>query len=308
MFVALVPTLAAALITTATLVRPPAEQPARIPKEVAIHEARSAPPPLRTLSLRGNPVAFGQGCLEAATPSGPSRPFVLDHDGVRLLMAGWNTAPGSGRSWNHVILRAADGTEIDRRGAPNSLTFVPVYLDGSGYEGKAVYLEAVDDADQNGWSMFCIDDVRTASLPGPRSRALDPLPAFDPVRSIALEDEGTRVEVSRHNGAITRIFDRKGKLDLIREPRLAGNFKFSLPLPGKEPWETIEANYFLGDSQRLSSFDLDRAAHRLTLRWHGPLVSRTGETYDLAARMGIELTGAKRRKRYQRPQPNPSTP
>ena len=70
---------------------------------------------------------------------------------------------------------------------------------------------------------------------------------------------------------------------------MAGNFKFTLPLPGKEPWETIEANYVLGKDQPLSSFDLD--GRTLTLLWRKPLENRAGEKYDLAATMGIELEG-----------------
>jgi hypothetical protein len=192
-----------------------------------------------------------------------SKPFVLDNDGVRLLIAGWNSAPGSNRSWNYVMLKAADGTEIDRRRPLNSLTFAPVFLDGSGHKGKLVYVEAVDDADQNGFSMFCIDDVRTVSLSTRQSQPLRPLPDFDDRRSINLENDRYRIEVSRANGTITRILEKPFKLDLIREPRLGGNFKFTLPLPGKEPWETIEANYILGKDQPLSSFDV--RGRKLTL-------------------------------------------
>jgi hypothetical protein len=124
-----------------------------------------------------------------------------------------------------------------------------VLLDGSGHKGKLVYVEAVDDADQKGFSMFCIDDVRTVPNPYGPARPVAPLPEFDARNSIKLENDRYRVEVNRANGAITRILDKAGKLELIREPRLAGNFKFTLPLPGKEPWETIEANYILGNDQ-----------------------------------------------------------
>jgi len=231
--------------------------------------------------------AWSGGRGEAATGCLKSRPFVLDNDGVRLLIAGWNTGPGSNRSWNHVTLKAADGTEIARRAPLNSLTFAPVFLDGSGHKGKLVYVEAVDDADQNVFSMFSIDDVRTISLPPSQTRPLAPLPPFDDGTSIRLENGRYRVEVSRTSGAITRILDKAGNLELIREPRLAGNFKFTLPLPGKEPWETIEANYVLGKDQSLSSFDV--RGQKLSLSWRNPLRSRTGQQYDAAAVMGIEL-------------------
>ncbi len=237
----------------------------------------------------GNSFAWSGGRGEAATGRLKSKPFVLDNDAVRLRIAGWDRAPGSKRTWNYVMLKAADGTEIDRRSAPNSLTFAPVLLDGSGHKGQIVYVEAVDDADQNGFSMFSIDAVRMISLPPSHARPLEPLPRFDDRTSIKLENNRYRVEVSRAHGAITRILDKAGKLELMREPRLAGNFKFTLPLPGKEPWETIEANYILGEVQPLSSFDVQ--GRTLTLLWRQPLKSRTGDKYDVAATMGIELKG-----------------
>ena len=236
----------------------------------------------------GKCFAWSGGQGEAATGCLKSKPFLLDKDAVRLLMAGWNAAPGSNRTWNHVSLKLADGsTEIDRASAPNSLAFVPVVLDGSEFQGKLVYLEALDDADQGGFSMFCIDDVRTVPLPYNRTRPLDPVPEFDDQESIKLENDRYRVEVSRANGTVTRILDTAANLELIREPRLAGNFKFTLPLPGEEPWETIEANYILGKDQPLSSFDLDGGT--LTLVWRKPLKNRAGEEYDVTATMGIEL-------------------
>jgi hypothetical protein len=134
-----------------------------------------------------------------------------------------------------------------------------------------------------------IDDVRTVSLPPSRARPLSPLPEGDDRRRIRLENECYRIEIDRANGAIVRVRDKAGKLDLVREPRLAGNFKFTLPLPGKEPWETIEANYITGSDQALSSFD--SRGRSLTLRWGSPLKNRGGRTYDVAAAMGIALAG-----------------
>ncbi|MHB8956373.1 MAG: DUF6259 domain-containing protein [Pirellulaceae bacterium] len=237
----------------------------------------------------GDSFAWSGGRGEAATGCLKSKPFVLDSDGVRLLVAGWNNAPGSSRCWNYVMLKAADGTEIDRRGAPNNLNFTRVLLDGAGHKGETVYIEAVDDADQAGFSMFCIDDVRMITLPSSPATPLEPPSMFDDTTHLKLENERYRIEVSRSHGTVTRILDKSGRLELIREPRLAGNYKFTLPLPGKEPWQTIDANYILGDRQSLSSFDLE--GQRLTLRWLTPLTSRTGEKYDVGAVMGIALEG-----------------
>jgi len=109
----------------------------------------------------------------------------------------------------------------------------------------------------------------------------------DPEKSIRLEDDRYLVEVGRSRGAVARIRDKKGGLELIAEPRLADNFRFTLPIPGKEPWQTIEANYVWGKHQKLSSFD--SSPKRLALRWNKPLMNYLGETFDASAAMDIEL-------------------
>jgi hypothetical protein len=95
------------------------------------------------------------------------------------------------------------------------------------------------------------------------------------------------VEVSRAHGSITRIRDKQADLELLGEPRLADSFRFSLPIPGKEPWQTIEANYLWGKDQKLRS--CDAGAKKLTLHWGPPLVNYRGEKFDAAATMDIEL-------------------
>jgi hypothetical protein len=224
---------------------------------------------------------------EAATGKLKSKPFTLDKDGVRLLIAGWNSMQGSGkpRKWNYVTLNLADGRELDRVWAPNTTAFVPVMLSGMGYRGQSVYIEAVDDADQETYSMLCIDDVQTVSSP-----LLQPLPrllAFDPRISLKIEDERYLLEVNQSNGAITRIFDKRGSIELIREQRLADSFRFTLPIPGKESWKTIEANYIWGREQKLSSFA--STAKKLALHWDNPLSNYLGEKFDAKAEMDIEL-------------------
>jgi len=106
-------------------------------------------------------------------------------------------------------------------------------------------------------------------------------------KSIKLEDDRYLVAVNRTNGAIARILDKKGNIELIREPRLADSFRFTLPIPGKEPWQATEANYVWGNRQKPSSFKA--GDKKLTLYWNKPLVNYLGEKYDASATMGIEL-------------------
>lgn len=229
---------------------------------------------------------------EAAVGVLKSRPFVLDKPAVRMLVSGWGSMWGTGqpRHWNYITLNLEDGTEIDRVWAPDTTNFMPVFLDGSRYRGRKVRIEAVDDADQPTFSMLCIDEVRTADLPAEYTQPAPVLPAFDPARRVVLEDDSYRVEVDRANGSLTRLRDKRGRLELIAEPRLAGSFVFSLPIPGKEPWQTLEANWVRGREQRLSSWSL--TGKQLTLRWNGPLRNYLGEAYKAAATMTIELTDA----------------
>ncbi|MCC6731038.1 MAG: hypothetical protein IT208_17065 [Chthonomonadales bacterium] len=214
-----------------------------------------------------------------------SAPFTLDHDGVEVWVAGW--ADISGRTtdrWNYVSLRLEDGREVDRVYAPNSVAFVPLVLDGSGHRGRKVVLEAVDDGDQSVFSMICIDHVRTVDLrPAPRATWRDP------AGSHVLENASCRVEVSRRNGSITRIRDRVGGLELIGEPRLAGSFKLTLPMPGREAWRATEANEVLGSAQRLTS--VRRARDSLELTWAGPLRAASGRRYPVSVTMRIALGG-----------------
>jgi hypothetical protein len=136
-------------------------------------------------------------------------------------------------------------------------------------------------------NLLCVDDVRTADFPGDFARPVKPLPAFDLKRSLWLEDKNCSVEVSRANGSITRIRDKKTGLDLLLEPRLAGSYRFALPIPGKEPWQTIEANWVFGKDQKLTAHRLE--GNRLTLHWDGPLKNYLREPFDVSVTMTIEL-------------------
>jgi hypothetical protein len=135
--------------------------------------------------------------------------------------------------------------------------------------------------------MLCIDDVRTADLPRDFAQPARPPPGFNRRRSLRLEDNNYSVEVSRANGAITRIRDKKSGMDLLLEPRLAGSYRFALPIPGKEPWQTIEANWVFGKDQKLTAHRLD--GNHLTLRWDGPLRNYRREPFDVSVTMTVEL-------------------
>ncbi len=214
----------------------------------------------------------------------------MDNDAVQLLISGWNSLSGTGkpRKWNYVTLNLENGLELDRVYAPNTTSFVPAYLDGSGHKGEKVFIQAVDDADQATYSMLCLDEVRTVCLPGDLRRPVPALPRFDARKFIKLENETCLVEVSRANGSLTRIRDKQAGLELILEPRLAGSYKFARPIPGREPWQTIEANWIFGPDQRLTAHQAD--GPRLRLRWDGPLKNYLGEKYNVSVVETIELT------------------
>ncbi|MBN1420934.1 MAG: hypothetical protein JXP34_19340 [Planctomycetes bacterium] len=233
--------------------------------------------------------AWSGGKGEPATGVLLSDAFVMDRDAVRILISGWSSIAGRGepRRWNYVALELEDGTEIDRVYAPDATSFVPAFLDGSAHRGRKVRVRAVDDADQATYSMLCIDDVRTADLPPGHAAPVPEPPAFDPATSIRLEDEDCLVVVDRSAGSVTRIRDKRGGVDLILEPRLAGSYRFALPIPGEEGWRTIEANWIFGRDQKLSSSSIEGG--RLTLRWDGPLKNYLGEAFGVSVTMSIAL-------------------
>ncbi len=101
MLVTLGPALAAALVASVpfleTVRTAPAGSGQATAPEVHARAARAlleprgnaAPPRLRQVSVRGQPVDFGQGSLEAASPAGPSRPFLLRHTDVAAEVTGF---------------------------------------------------------------------------------------------------------------------------------------------------------------------------------------------------------------------------
>ena len=100
--------------------------------------------------------------------------------------------------------------------------------------------------------------------------------------TVRMENDLYRLDVASGNGAIVRIYDKVGELDLIMEPTLADNFRICMALPG------FEGKYIHGKEQHLTSVDQSESA--MTLAWDGPLKDRQGTAYDgLSATMRIEL-------------------
>ncbi|GMU24446.1 MAG: hypothetical protein AMXMBFR13_45200 [Phycisphaerae bacterium] len=102
-----------------------------------------------------------------------------------------------------------------------------------------------------------------------------------------LENDHYRIEVDPANGAIARVFVREAQLEVLPEPRLADNFRFTLPLHAEYAWQATEGNFILGKDQRLTSHAL--AGSMLRLKWGGPMTSISNKPYDVSAEMTIQL-------------------
>jgi len=118
-------------------------------------------------------------------------------------------------------------------------------------------------------------------------------PALAQPPPLRLENAHLLVEVNPTNGAITRICDKPRGLELLAEPRLADNFRFTLPLRRDHAWQSTEANYVLGREQRLTAYRL--ADGQLTLEWGAPLRSVLGKRYPVSATMTLALVEAELR-------------
>ena len=116
-----------------------------------------------------------------------------------------------------------------------------------------------------------------------------PRPVRADTETLIVENDLYRIEVERPNGTVVRVYDKVGQLDLIQEPRLADNFRFTLPLRGDAAWQSTEANYILGKDQPLTV--CRREENGLHLRWEGPLTSVFGKPYDVSVTMTIRLLG-----------------
>ena len=99
---------------------------------------------------------------------------------------------------------------------------------------------------------------------------------------ITVENASYAIGIDPRRGTIVSLVDKVGGYDLIADPRLAGNFRLLLPLPGQE------CNYLDGREQSLSA--CEQAPDAVTLTWNGPLKNARGE-FDLGVTLRIELTG-----------------
>jgi len=97
-----------------------------------------------------------------------------------------------------------------------------------------------------------------------------------------VENDCYRVEVEPQHGRIVRVYDKRGRLELITEPRLAENFRLLLPLP------QMHANYILGSEQELAS--AEREGDTLKLHW-APLLRSEYGAFDLDVTLWIVLAG-----------------
>ncbi|NQU10168.1 hypothetical protein HQ590_05230, partial [bacterium] len=105
------------------------------------------------------------------------------------------------------------------------------------------------------------------------------------------------LEVEPEHGALVRVRDKVGRLELITEPRLAESFRLLLPLPD------LRANYILGTEQKVTSAkelaapevrkgSLPHAGgyDGLRLHWAGPLRNQRG-AFALDVTLWVELVG-----------------
>jgi Domain of unknown function (DUF6259) len=99
--------------------------------------------------------------------------------------------------------------------------------------------------------------------------------------SLTLDSGRIYLEVEPEHGRLVRFGHRPLDIDLLREPRLAENFRLLVPLPS---WR---GHYVMGREQRLTDAQRDAAGHSATLTWAG-VVSSQGR-FDITARLHIRL-------------------
>ncbi|HYW90508.1 MAG TPA: hypothetical protein VFB50_22245, partial [Chloroflexota bacterium] len=99
-----------------------------------------------------------------------------------------------------------------------------------------------------------------------------------------IENANYILEVSPDNGALVRLRDKVGGVELLTHRRLAESFRLLVPLP-----RVLEANYIFGTEQHLSAADMTEDA--IALRWDGPLHNSVGQ-FDVDVQEQIAFVGA----------------
>lgn len=91
------------------------------------------------------------------------------------------------------------------------------------------------------------------------------------------------LEIEEERGRIIAIDHRSVEMSLVRERRLAENWRLLVPLPG---WR---GHYIIGSEQRLSRLEPSPDGSGVTLTW-SQLRSTQGE-FDITVQLGIQLDG-----------------
>jgi hypothetical protein len=223
----------------------------------------------------GDPQEGSVGSLRSAD-------FKLTKNRLSFFAAGWQGRGGQPPVLCYVALcLAADGRELDRLPAPNTTgNFVVCHLDvNPAFIGRQVYILVVDNnpdtvAENGGFQYIAVDDFKLED--GPQPARIRPF-AFDPHTMFKLEDEFHRVELRKDNGAILRVVDKVGRLELCRMPQDAENFSLV----------TSSGETVVGKGQTLSSCETSDVA--AVLHWDGPLKTTQGGRFDASVSLRIEL-------------------
>lgn len=96
---------------------------------------------------------------------------------------------------------------------------------------------------------------------------------------MTIGNEHYLLEIRETDGAIARLYDRKGNIEFITEPKLAESFRLLLPIPD------LEANYISGANQEKP--EIRKSETGAVLHWRGPLTGKQG-SYELDVALTID--------------------
>ena len=105
---------------------------------------------------------------------------------------------------------------------------------------------------------------------------------------VVLENEQLRLEVDSANGAIARIVDKQGQVNLAPAGGLADNFRLTLREADKRVTDKND-KVILGRNQKATS--VTKTDGGLNQTWNGPLIDSKGGSHQIDARMEIRLAG-----------------